>query len=128
MSSMIYLASPYTHSNPKVVQERYDRVMSATIRLLLHGNHVLSPIVYSHPIAVDKQWAGVGEGGTFSVWSQFDYDLIDRCDLLAVLMLEGWKQSTGVTAECEHAQATGKPVIYLPKEMGDELQEQAGES
>lgn len=38
--------------------------------------------------------------------------LIERSDEVWVLMYEGWKESTGVTAEVAHAKQHGKPVYY----------------
>lgn len=108
---MIYLASPYSHPDPAVREERYRAACQAAAALLLAGQPVCSPIVHSHPLVA----YGVPTGWVF--WSRFDRALLARCDEVLVLMLDGWQESVGVQAEIRIARELGKPVRYLAPEL-----------
>ena len=69
---------------------------------------VFSPISHTHPIAA----AGNLPVG-WEFWKQYDLTFIEWCDELYVLMADGWRESTGVTAEIKLAKELGKPVRYL---------------
>lgn len=47
---LIYLASPYSHEDASVRQERYEIVSRVTALLISRGYVVFSPIAYSHPL------------------------------------------------------------------------------
>lgn len=60
-----------------------------------------------------------GLGGGFEDWCTWNTWFISRCEELWVLMLDGWKESTGVTAETAIARALGKPTYYVePSDWG----------
>jgi len=48
---LIYLASPYSHPDPSVRQERYEAACKATAAMMRQGYHVYSPIAATHPPA-----------------------------------------------------------------------------
>jgi nucleoside 2-deoxyribosyltransferase len=104
---MIYLASPYSHPDPAVREQRYRAVCRATAALLRAGLVVFSPIAHSHALVqygLPTEWP---------FWERIDHAYLERCDLLVVLMLDGWKASVGVQAEIAIARELGKPVSYL---------------
>lgn len=103
---MIYLASPYSHSDPEVIRNRFLEAMTATSRLLQQGYHVYSPIAYGH------QFADV-VGGTFAGWKAFDFELSDAAKEVWILKLDGWQVSHGVTSEIAYAIRRGKTIRYL---------------
>lgn len=107
---MIYLASPYSHPDPAVREHRYRAASQATAALLHADLVVFSPIAHSHALVE----YGLPTGWAF--WEHFDRAHLERCDLLVVLMLEGWKTSVGVQAEIGLAREMGKPVSYLEAE------------
>lgn len=109
-STMIYLASPYSHEEPRVVEDRVEAVRRCVLSLLRRGDIVFSPIAYSHQFAASM-------GGDWDSWSKFDRALIDAARELWVLMLPGWSVSVGVKAEVDYAVQTGKPVRYLTEEL-----------
>lgn len=76
-------------------------------RLTERGWQVYSPVAHTHPVAeqgLPKDW---------TYWQEFDREMLSRCDRLAVLMISGWRDSTGVTAEIASAKELGKPILYL---------------
>lgn len=104
---MIYLASPYSHPDPAVREERFRAACRATAALLIAGEVVFSPIVHSHALvefALPTVW---------SFWERIDRAHLERCDEVAVLMLDGWQESVGVREEIGIARAAGKPVWFL---------------
>ena len=110
---MIYLASPYSSPDPAVREARFKAACQAAAGLLLYGKLVFSPIAHSHPLTA------YGLGGGFEDWCTWNTWFISRCEELWVLMLDGWKESTGVTAETAIARALGKPTYYVePSDWG----------
>jgi nucleoside 2-deoxyribosyltransferase len=106
-----YLASPYSHPDPAVREERYRAACRAAAALLLAGQPVFSPIAHSHPLVE------YGLPADWSFWQRYDRELLERCDEVVVLMLDGWEESVGVREEIRLARAMGKPVRYLAPEL-----------
>ena len=104
---MIYLASPYSHPDPAVRQQRFEAVCAAAARMMARGQHVFSPIAHSHPIALA---GGLPTGWEY--WEVFDRVLIGACAEVRVLMLDGWNHSAGIREETRIALELGKPVLY----------------
>ena len=104
---MIYLASPYTHADAGVRKERFRAACRATAALMRQGHVVFAPIVHGHPLVAE------GLPIEWPWWERFDREHLSRCDEVVVLMLDGWKSSTGVQAEIRIAEELGKPVRYL---------------
>ena len=104
---MIYLASPYSHPDPAVREQRFRAACRATADLLRAGEVVFSPIVHSHPlVAFDMPTA-------WAFWERIDRAHLERCDEVGVLMLDGWAHSVGVREELRLARELGKPVRFL---------------
>ncbi len=115
---MIYLASPYTHSDVHVRDWRFREACRAAATLLRAGITVFSPIAHSHPIAQ------FGMPTNWEFWSQVDREYLARCDALAVLTLPGWRESVGVQAEIGFARELGLPVVFVtPSELDAEDRE-----
>lgn len=119
---LIYLASPYSHDDPHVIERRVRQVQAAAARLIELGHLIFSPIVHSHPIADQVSFSPVNTADKLSGWMEYDRAMIDKADELWVLELDGWAQSRGVEAERNHALATGKTVRHIEypslKEIG----------
>ena len=109
---MIYLASPYTHSDHRVRQRRFDEACRAAAALLRAGVAVFSPVAHSHPIA------HFGLPTTWEFWAAADREFLARCDVLAVLTLPGWRESVGVQAEMQCARELRMPIVFIaPTEL-----------
>ena len=110
---MIYMASPYSHPDPAVRQRRFEAACQATVALMRAGLHIFSPLTHSHPLT------RYGLAGDWKFWEPYDRAHLEACGVLAVLMLDGWKESTGVQAEISIAREMGKPVLMIePKAVG----------
>ena len=110
MRKVIYLASPYSHLDPQVLQIRCEAAQKASARLMREGNTVISPIAHSHGVA-DFLPDNLRLDGEF--WMEQDLPLLARCDEMAVLCLDGWEKSNGVRREIEFASKRGIPIRFL---------------
>lgn len=108
MSSLIYLATPYTHADPSVVTLRYLANVRSLAELMRAGLRVISPIAMCHPAAVAYELPG-----DYAYWRDLDHELIDACACVYVLALPGWRSSVGVADEVAYAIAQGKPVYRI---------------
>ncbi|MFM2094105.1 MAG: hypothetical protein RIS70_1229 [Planctomycetota bacterium] len=108
---MIYLATPYSHPDPAIREQRFATVSRVAAELVRAGQHVFSPISHSHPLAIH------GIRGDWEFWSAFDRRLLAICDEVVVLMLDGWRESRGVQAEIDLAIEMDLPVRYLSPAM-----------
>lgn len=110
----IYVASPYSHADPEVREERYLRVMEYTAFLIRQGHIAISPIVYGHEMA--KRFVLPTDAQS---WEIFNYSILDDCDCLHLLKLEGWDKSLGCIGEQIHAFKTDKEIIYINENFSE---------
>jgi hypothetical protein len=105
---MLYLASPYSHAQAAVRDERFRAVCAQAAGMMRDGQILFSPIAHTHPILL------AGELPTgWDFWERVDRAFLRRCDCLAVLMLPGWQESVGVQAEIAIARELNIPVSFL---------------
>ena len=105
---MIYLASPYSHPDPAIRDQRFRAVCRKAAELIEDGQVVFSPIAHTHPIAIYGNLRF-----DWDTWKPVDQMFLAVCDELVVLMLDGWVMSNGVLAEIDIAKNLGKPVRFL---------------
>lgn len=98
---MIYLASPYSSSDPLIVKTRYLIAKQVTEALMTRGIHIFSPIVHCHELTIPQS------DGSFAFWQRYNFDMLRRSDAMLVLAISGWKKSIGVQAEIEFARLAG---------------------
>lgn len=114
---LVYLTGPYTcrcaspTTAASVMRVRYHLHLEAAAWLKRHGWAVLSPIVMGHPIAT--MCGGTTQGGSFERRRRECLAMLDACDAVVVLALDGLYASEGVRAEIRHAAYTGKPVRLM---------------
>ncbi len=112
INKLYYLASPYSHPDPKIKKLRAELVTESAVDLLRHNVFVFAPISYNEP------WEKYNLPGDWQFWEHFDKTFVSRCDGgIIVLMLDGWDKSVGVTAEIEFAKSIGLPVYYATPEQ-----------
>jgi hypothetical protein len=107
MVALIYLASPYSHTNPAVRTFRYEYTRVITTNLLRTGLAVFSPIVYG------RSMEGI-IGTDYLSWKLLNDAMLEVCTSMLVLKLDGWDISKGVRYEIEKATARKLPINYLP--------------
>ncbi len=111
---MIYLASPYSHSNPAIRRRRFKAACRAAAVLLKQGIDVYSPIAHSTPIAA----CGLDDMD-HAFWMRVDRPYLQWCSMVMVLMIDGWRESRGVAMEIELSRKAGKPVCFVsPADLG----------
>ena len=103
---MIYLASPYSHTNPAVREERYLLARHFTVLMLKTGRPVFSPIVYGKEMETQI-------GTDFESWKLLNDRMIEICDGFIVLRIDGWEESKGVAYEIELAKSLGLSITYV---------------
>ena len=106
---MIFLASPYSHPERTVREDRFLAAALIAGKYILKGYNVFSPISHSHPI-----YELVPETGESWVsWEAINHEMIDNSSEVWVLCLDGWERSGGIANEIIYAGDTGKPVKFL---------------
>ena len=114
-TSIVYLASPYSHKDVAVKEHRYELACKAAATLMERGDVVFCPIAHSHPI----ETIGMTTVRDELFWLHQDFAILSKCTYLAVLCIDGWKESSGVRKEIEFAESMNMPVYYLtPQELG----------
>jgi len=108
---MVYLASPYTHTDKSVRASRFLAVIKACGWLMTNASHVqmfYSPIAHTHPIAEICVLPG-----NWEFWEACDKAMLSRCSEIWVFCLSGWTKSTGVNAERKIATEYGLPCKFV---------------
>lgn len=109
----IYLASPYTHDDPDVMQTRYELALYAASTIANAGYIVYSPIVYTHIMATQYDIQSTNSDW----WVEFDRSFIENwATTLALLKLPGWYKSSGVNKEKAMAKNNNLQQIELTME------------
>lgn len=111
---MEYLAIPYSHPDPAVMEERFEIANRVAADLMRQGRIIFSPISHSHPIAQ------YGLPVTWDYWLQYDREIISYCSKLVVIMLPGWRRSRGVNAEIALAIKFGIEIELIDPPKGGE--------
>jgi hypothetical protein len=114
IDELIYLASPYTHPDPQVREQRFQAVCRKAAELMRAGHLIYSPIAHSHPIAQ------YGLPKEFAFWQRLDEVFLGLCGRLWIYCIDGWQESHGIREEITFARATGRPIQYLEADSGPE--------
>lgn len=106
--SYIYVASPYSHPDPAVRQERFEQVCKFTAWCFSRGLEVYSPVAYTHLIQgqYNIPWQS-------KFWDGFSLTMLRPARSMIVLQLDGWEHSLGVSLELTECLETSKPVSYM---------------
>lgn len=108
---ILYLAGPYTHPDPGTRLQRYNIITAVAADLISRGRIVFSPLTMTHPI--DQILASHNSTLGSDYWVAFDEAFMGFCSEIAVLMLDGWQQSSGVQRELHYFRARQRPVHWL---------------
>lgn len=110
--SFTYIASPYSHEDAAIREERFNNVSKFTAMLVKSGVIAYSPIAHSHPLAVKYNIRG-----DFGFWAHQNYGMLSKASNMIVLCLDGWKDSKGVQAEIAFAEQCGIDIEYVDGEQ-----------
>ena len=102
---LIYMAAPFSDPEPEVSLRRLDRVNGYATHLLSRGVIAFSPL--SHGAPLDSPDI------PNHVWYEFGLRIMEGCDELYLLALEGWQNSEGVRLEFERACKLDIPVYVV---------------
>lgn len=91
---MIYLASPYTDKDYAVMEDRYIIARDVTAALLARGEIIFSPIVHCHELAKHNDLPR-----DIHFWWRYNSGMIRAASAFAILTLDNWKTSKGVSRE-----------------------------
>jgi nucleoside 2-deoxyribosyltransferase len=107
---MLYLACPYSHSNPLIREERFQIANRATAKLMQSGIVVFSPL--SHSVTISESFDDKVRL-SHEFWMSQDLPILRRCDEMLVLRLAGWHESHGVKAELFEAMMNDIPITLI---------------
>ena len=105
---LAYLAAPYSHPDPEVVDARMVALAEAAAWLDRRGTLVLAPALHWHPVC-----RMTGLPGTWGSRRPWCLAALKACGSVLVLTLEGWSQSEGVLAELREAAHLKMPISHL---------------
>lgn len=105
---MIYLAQPYSHSDPVIQESRYSAAMYFCHLLFKANQPVYSPIIHWHNVA--RIYDLPGDAAT---WHNFNIAMLNRARKLYLMRIDGWRESRGVYTELVYAYKIGLPVYAV---------------
>jgi Domain of unknown function (DUF1937) len=107
-ADLIYLASPYSHPDPEVREQRFQTVCKVAAKLMSKGHLIFCPIAHTHPLVIHGQLA---TGWEF--WDKYDRAILSKCSEFWVVCLAGWQTSVGVQAEMAIAKELNLPIRFV---------------
>lgn len=105
----LYLATPYTHRNPAVMEARFADAVAVTAWTLGRNIGVpFSPVAHWHLVAkvLPREYP-------HEFWMQLCKTQLMYSDELVIVPMEGWLESNGIAQEIEFAEALGIPVSIV---------------
>lgn len=116
MDELIYVAAPYTHPDPVVVEGRMRAVERHLAHLSADRKVAFSPLLMHY--CLDK---GVDLPGDYGFWRNHCLTLLSKSDTMHVLTLPGWEVSGGVLDEIRYAEEHGTPIKYVRPPLGTKM-------
>ncbi len=117
--SYLYLASPYSHENMVVRNERARIINGIGFKLIRLGLNLFCPITQSHNL--NKSSGPNIPDLSHDECMRVDYAFLSRASGLIVVKLDGWNESKGVALEMDYAIQHKMPIYML--EEDDNLEE-----
>jgi hypothetical protein len=102
---MIYLASPYSHPDPRVMQHRYELARDYAAAQKSRGILIFSPIAYGHQFTMSGKIAG-----DHVTWLAFNMHMLKHSIEMHVLDIDGVADSKGVDIELRYSAHLGLPI------------------
>ena len=105
---LIYLASPYSKYKYGIDRAFRD-VATISGKMLLAGAKVYSPIVHTHPIAIETNINPYD----LSIWLPFDEAMMTVANTLVIATMLGWEESNGIQHEIDFFRKREKPIYMM---------------
>lgn len=105
-SELIYVSCAFGQDDQSVRELRIDLVSRFCAQKMREGVIVFCPLIHNYHIL--KYGLPVG----WDYWEKFNKELLQRCDRIYVLKLEGWEKSIGIQAEITIARSLNIPIEY----------------
>lgn len=119
---LIYLAAPYRHDDPEVMEKRAALTNVVAARIMQEGYAVFSPLSHSIPINEELH---LSNRDNFYFWLTQDLEILDRCDELWILdhnidpRFGHMNKSRGCMREYRHAIATNKRIYFVHEKLDE---------
>jgi Domain of unknown function (DUF1937) len=108
MTGFWFLGSPYS-KYPGGLDAAFDEVVRVRGRLVVAGIPVFSPIIHSHPVALDCDI----DPHDHAIWLPAERPMLDAACGLIILRMAGWEDSYGLVQERKIFAAAGKPEVFM---------------
>lgn len=118
MRPLTYIASPYAHSDEKVIAERVRIATDYAAMLMVKGVQCYSPLTMSHHIHLAMKHKF---DKTDFDWYSYDLMIMQFVSDMHVLMIDGWEQSKGVQLEIQHAHKNNIHITYIGQDEVDSM-------
>lgn len=105
---LAYLAAPYSSSSKEEKEQRIKALCEKDAELMKQGIFTISPLL-KHLVIQNVP----DVPGDWEYWKEYSHTLLAKCDLLIVLTLPGWYESTGVQEEIKFAKEIGMEIIFM---------------
>lgn len=111
---MIYLASPYSHPDPKIRNKRAVEITKIAAHLLSRKIPVFSPITFGHEV-----WKHNKDLPTDAAyWNGYNFHFLNHASELWVVRMKGWEESDGIKDEVAFAEQIKIPVkVFTVEEL-----------
>ena len=119
---VIYLAAPYASPHPEVSVTRVEAVTRFAALLMKEGKAVFSPITQGHEV---QRFLPPELAHDHDFWLPPDLAILQRCDMLVILPLPGWRESVEVRTEVAAAMTFNVTVALYKSRAGENFGEDA---
>lgn len=109
----IFLACPYSHDDPAVVEGRFDLSNRVAAKIIRSGAAVFSQVSMSHPI--NRMLPGLDRQAIGRLWAPIDEQFMAAMDELIVVDAPGWQESSGIKREIAYFESRGRKVGFWAK-------------
>lgn len=109
-SQLIYVAAPYGDPDPSVVAQRMQAYLTVDAILLKQGKFTVSPLAKHFGLTVSQS------PSDWKYWQSYSRAMLDQCEALIVIKLNGWDHSVGVKGEIEYAHHINLPIYYVDEQ------------
>lgn len=106
--SYIFLATPYTDSDRRVLEDREYLASEVAAKLLNRDQCVYSPITYGYALAQRFDLPH-----DYNFWLIFNDALLERASALYIIDTPGWQTSLGVRHEFDFAHQRKLPTYTI---------------